>query len=192
MQLNVVGISGSLRRSSYNGLVLKFALEYARELGHTVDIINLADLELPLYNADLDTNEPSLKVKLDQLIHLARSANIFLIAAPEYDHAISAALKNMFEWLSTNEEEPMSGKVAAIFGTSSGMFGTVRGQAVLRQILAALNVLVLPKPEVFIRFNQEAFNDRGELLDPKTKTKLKELVEKTLRLTQVLRAANFS
>jgi chromate reductase len=65
-------------------------------------------------------------------------------------------------------------------GASTGPFGTVRGQTNLRQILACLNVMVLPQPQVLVPFAETAFNADGSLVDEKTTAILKRLLKTTL------------
>ena len=109
-----------------------------------------------------------------------------LIASPEYNHSITGALKNAIDWLSRGGNS-LDGKVAAVFGASSGLFGTARGQIHVRQILAVLNVLVIPHPLIYIRQAGEAFQPDGSLTDPKTAEQLKRLVERALKVAGQLK-----
>jgi chromate reductase len=79
---------------------------------------------------------------------------------------------------------PFEGKVAVIFGASNGMFGTLRAQLHLRQILTALSVELVPQPQVFIRSAHEAFLPDGSLADHKIKQHMRQLIEATLLLAQ--------
>ena len=92
------------------------------------------------------------------------SADVLLIATPEYNHSIPGILKNAIDWAS-DITNPFDGKVAAIFGASNGLNGTLRAQLHLRQVLAALNVELVPQPQVFIRTAQSAFMPDGSLVD---------------------------
>ena len=96
-------------------------------------------------------------------------------------------LKNAVDWLST-KKNILDGKTAVIFGASTGPFGTLRSQTHLRQILTALNVFVLPQPQVYIRFANEAFDGDGNLVDIKIQNQLKELVVKSLSLARLTRS----
>ncbi|MEX2033243.1 MAG: NADPH-dependent FMN reductase, partial [Candidatus Colwellbacteria bacterium] len=71
---------------------------------------------------------------------------------------------------------------------STGGFGTLRGQAHLRQILASVNVLALPQPQVLISRAEEAFNPDGSFANPKTSETLKTLIEKTFKLARSIKS----
>lgn len=109
------------------------------------------------------------------------SAEVLLIATPEYNHSIPGVLKNTIDWAS-DKTNPFAGKTAAIFGASTGLFGTLRAQLHLRQVLAALSVDLLPQPQVFIRSASEAFLSDGSLADKQIEKQLRQLIEATLTL----------
>jgi chromate reductase, NAD(P)H dehydrogenase (quinone) len=182
--IKVVGIAGSLRRDSYNRKALRIAGRLMAEAGLRVDYIDLKQLDLPLYDADIEAQGFPDSVK--SLRAAVESADIVLIATPEYNHSVPGVLKNAIDWLSTGENM-LDGKVAAIFGASTGLFGTMRAQIHLRQTLAALNVMLAPQPQVFIRTAKDMFNDDETLRDAKVHDQLKLLLEGTLQLARGLK-----
>lgn len=185
--IKVVAISGSLRLDSYNRKALRVAQRLASEVGASVEEVDLKKLNLPLYDGDIETI--GLPESVQKLKSVVESADVLLIASPEYNHSISGALKNAIDWLSRGKNS-LNGKTAAIFGASNGLFGTIRGQTHLRQILAALNVTMVSQPQVFIRLANEAFNSEGALLDVKLHNQLKELINKTINLSTALKNSN--
>ena len=85
----VLGISGSLRRASFNSGLLRAAQELAPE-GIDITIYNLRDL--PFYDGDLEAQgdpEPVSALKF-----AIREADGVLFATPEYNYGTSGALKN--------------------------------------------------------------------------------------------------
>jgi chromate reductase len=177
-KLKVLGISGSLRRDSYNRKALQMAKRFAAEAGAEVTEVDLKELALPIYDGDIEAQGlPESVLRLKAAIE---AAHVLLIAAPEYNHSISGALKNAIDWLS-RQKNSLDGKVAAIFGASTGVFGTARGQYHLRQTLASLNVLVIPQPQVYISSAADAFHPDGSFKNPKTAELLQRLVERALR-----------
>jgi chromate reductase, NAD(P)H dehydrogenase (quinone) len=179
--LNILAISGSLRTESYNRKALQIAEKIASEFDVNIYEIDLKRLELPVFDADLRTNGfPDSVLKLKQAVE---AADVLLIATPEYNHSIPGPLKNAIDWAS-DKTNPFSGKVAAIFGASTGIFGTLRSQLQLRQVLASLNVELLPQPQVFIRSADEAFLPDGSLVESKIMKQLHLLIEATLKLAQ--------
>lgn len=185
--IKVVAISGSLRLDSYNRKTLRVAEKFASEAGASVEEVDLKKLNLPLYDGDIEAI--GLPESVQKLKSVVESADVLLIASPEYNHSISGALKNAIDWLSRGKNS-LDGKTAAIFGASTGLFGTMRGQVHLRQILAALNVTMVSQPQVFIRLANEAFNSEGALQDVKLHNQLKELINKTINLSTALKNSN--
>ena len=184
-KLKVVAISGSLRQDSYNKKALHVATRFAAEKGMNIEEIDLKRLGLPLYDADIESQ--GFPESVENIRKIVQSSDVILIASPEYNHSVTGALKNAVDWLST-KKNILDGKTAVIFGASTGPFGTLRSQTHLRQILTALNVFVLPQPQVYIRFANEAFDGDGNLVDIKIQNQLKELVVKSLSLARLTRS----
>jgi chromate reductase, NAD(P)H dehydrogenase (quinone) len=177
--LNILALAGSLRSESYNRKALQIAKQIASELNASVVELDLKTLDLPLFDEDLRANGFPESVK--RLKDAIASADVLLIATPEYNHSIPGVLKNAIDWAS-DKTNPLDGKVAAIFGASKGLYGTLRAQIHLRQVLAALNVELVPQPQVFIGSEHSAFLPDGSLVDQKTKQQLRRLIEATLKL----------
>jgi chromate reductase, NAD(P)H dehydrogenase (quinone) len=178
--LNILAMSGSLRAESYNRKALQIAKKIASEFDVNIYEIDLKKIALPVFDADLRTNGfPDSVLKLKQAVE---AADVLLIATPEYNHSIPGPLKNAIDWAS-DKTNPFSGKTAAIFGASTGIFGTLRSQLQLRQVLASLNVELLPQPQVYIRTAEEAFLPDGSLVDPRILKQMHSLIESTIKLT---------
>jgi chromate reductase len=177
--LNILAFAGSLRSESFNRKALQIAKQIASELNANVIELDLKTLNLPMLDEDLRANGFPESVK--KLKDAIASTDVLLIATPEYNHSIPGVLKNAIDWAS-DKTNPFDGKVAAIFGASNGLFGTLRAQLHLRQVLAALNVELVPQPQVFIRSAQSAFMPDDSLIDQKIKQQLRQLIEATLTL----------
>lgn len=184
MSLKVLGISGSLRKDSYNRKALQVAKNLAAEFGAEVSEIDLKELNLPMYDGDIEAQ--GLPESVKKLKAAIEAMDVLLIASPEYNYSISGALKNALDWASRGGNS-FDGKWAVIFGASSGSFGTLRGQFHLRQIFYDLNIFVLPQPQVFIKSAQDAFNPDGSLKDGKLNGQLKLLIQKTLEMVAKLK-----
>jgi chromate reductase len=161
---------GALRAASTNRLLLA---EAARILApdHWVT----ADLDLPLYNGDVeDRGIPAPVLRLaDQL----RAADGVVIACPEYNKALSGVMKNALDWLS----RVMPGglwrdKPVAIMSAAGGRAGGERSQWSLRLCLTPFRPLLLPGPEVLVGNSDEAFDTEGRLIDPRYQKALAELM----------------
>lgn len=179
--LHILAISGSLRIESFNRKALQIAKKIASELGADVQEMDLKTLALPVFNQDLRAHGFPESVAIFKLA--IEAADVLLIATPEYNHSIPGPLKNAIDWAS-DKTNPFSGKVAAVFGASTGLFGTLRSQLHLRQVLTALNVDLVPQPQVFIRSADETFLPDGSLADSKLLKQLHVLIQETLKLAQ--------
>ncbi|MCX8103910.1 MAG: NAD(P)H-dependent oxidoreductase [Candidatus Bipolaricaulota bacterium] len=177
MSMTILGLSGSLRKGSYNTAALRAAQELLPQ-GVTLEIFDLAPI--PLYNEDIEPFPPEVRTLRERIAQ----SDALLIATPEYNHSISGVLKNALDWASCAPNPPCEHKPVAIFGASTGRFGTLRAQLHLREICAALDMLVLPKPELFIAQAREKFDAQGRLVDPQTRERLRALLEALVTWTQ--------
>ena len=173
-----------MRRESYNRELLQIAKKLASEQGAPVEEVDLKQLALPIYDGDIEAQ--GLPAPVRQLKATVEKADVLLIATPEYNYSVSGALKNAIDWLSRGENS-LDGKVAAIFGASTSILGTVRSQTHLRVILERLNVIVVPQPQVFVRSADQAFAPDRSLRDDMTTQLLRDLIRNALKLAGKLK-----
>jgi chromate reductase, NAD(P)H dehydrogenase (quinone) len=182
--IKVLAIPGSLRKDSFNRKALHIAKQIASATEASVEEADLKVLALPVYDGDIEAEGmPEQVIRFKAMVE---AADVLLIASPEYNRSVPGALKNAIDWLSRGRNS-LDGKIAAIFGASPGAFGTISAQHHLRQILVALNVLVIPQPQVTIMRAHEAFAPDGSFKDPKTTALLEALVERALSLGERLK-----
>jgi chromate reductase len=162
--MNIVGISGSLRKGSWNTAALHAAAELLPP-GHTLSVAAIGDL--PLLNTDLE-HDGKYPAAVEAFRAQILAADALLFAAPEYNASIAAPLKNAIDWAS-RPANVLAGKPAAILGVSGGLLGTARGQYPLRQTLGVLSVQLLGQPEVFIGNGGQKFDAAGKLTDTATR-----------------------
>ena len=137
--MTVIGISGSLRKTSHNTRLLRAAAELLPPGAELAIFDRLA--EIPPFNEDAERSPPEAVIALKQAI---AEADAVLIATPEYNHSIPGVLKNALDWVSRPiAENPMRGKPALVVGASTGMFGAVWAQAETRKVLGALGARVI-------------------------------------------------
>src|SRR3954467_15367395 len=116
----ILVFAGSTRTASFNKKLARLAADAARAAGAEVTLLDLRDLELPLYDGDLEEAK-GLPEGAKRFKKLMREHQGFIISAPEYNSSISGALKNAFDWASreeTDDEPPLvafRGKVALLF-----------------------------------------------------------------------------
>ena len=179
--MNVIGISGSLRKGSFNTAALRAAQGLAPE-GMTIERAEIGDL--PLYNDDV--RAAGFPPPAERLRAQIAAADAVLLVTPEYNYSISGVLKNAIDWASRPPSQPFEAKPVAIMGASPGLFGSVRAQYHLRQMLIFLNAMPVNRPEVMIGQAQNKFDADGNLTDEPTREFIRKLLvalrDWTLRL----------
>jgi chromate reductase, NAD(P)H dehydrogenase (quinone) len=158
--IRTLAFCGSLRKGSYNRLLLKNAIALAPK---GMSIEEGAIGELPLYNADL--HQSGFPPVVQRLIDQARRTDAFLFVTPEYNYSIPAPLKNAIDWVSRPQPQPFAGRPAAIMGASTGLTGTARSQLHLRHSMVFLDMHPVNKPEVLLSQAQAKFDPEGRLTD---------------------------
>jgi len=175
--MKVLAISGSLRKDSYNTLVLRAAQKVA-PAGISITIADIS--QVPLYNEDVrEAGDPAAVSALKAQIH---AADTVLIATPEYSFSLPGVLKNTLDWLARPPEPPFNGKAVAILGATPGQVGTARVQYHLRQVLLGMGAFTVAKPEIFIREAESKFNAQQELTDATTAKLITELLDALQKL----------
>jgi chromate reductase, NAD(P)H dehydrogenase (quinone) len=158
----VLGVSGSLRRDSYNSALLRHAGDLFEAEGAQFEICGgLRDI--PPYDEDYDTEDAAEAVS--RLREAVRDADAVFFVTPEYNSSIPGALKNALDWLSRPfASNPLRYKPVAVIGASAGMFGAVWAQAELRKVLSAIGARVT-EGEVAVGNAGERF-ENGRLNEP--------------------------
>jgi chromate reductase len=169
--LKVLGISGSLRKASYNTAILKACAELM-PAGMSMTYARIDDL--PLFNQDVfdaGMPEPVKRFRAE-----VTAADGLLIASPEYNFSLTPALKNAIDWASRPPNQVFQDKPIAIFSASPGPMGGARVQYDLRRILGQIWGHVLPRPEVFIGSVASKVDAQGRVTDEATRKFLTELL----------------
>ncbi len=126
-RLNMLGIAGSLRKGSYNKMLLNAASGLLPE-GATLEKFDLEGI--PVFNADLEGDMPQRVMEFKAKI---KAADAVLIVTPEYNYSVPGVLKNAIDWASrpygSNSFEK---KPVAMMSASPGMLGGSRAQYHLR------------------------------------------------------------
>jgi len=173
--IQLVGMSGSLRKGSYNTMLLKAALQLL-PADVSMEIISIADI--PLYNADLDL--PAAKQRPEAVEHFRKmltDADGILISSPEYNYSIPGGLKNAIDWASRGEDSPLLHKPIAVVGATTSLWGTARMQVAFHNVFLFLDMKPVYKPEVLVAQAEKKFDKNGNLIDEMAKKLLKQKLE---------------
>jgi chromate reductase len=168
----ILAIAGSLRRGSFNRMLVRAAVESAPAgmIVHPYDEL----AAIPLFNEDLEAETPE---SVTHFRSAAASADGLLISTPEYNWSISGVLKNAIDWLSRPDpSDLLAGKPIAIIGASGGRWGTRLAQATLRQVLTSTESLVMPAPAMFVREAAALFDGTGHLTDATARAQLESVL----------------
>jgi len=166
MAVNVVCICGSLRKGSYNRMVMN-ALPGLAPAGMTLsESPSFADF--PNYNADVQ-EASGIPPAVQKLADAIRAADGVIFNSPEYNFSIPGGLKNAIDWLSRVQNQPFAGKPVALQSAANGALGGGRMQYDLRRAMLFLDAATLNKPEIFIGSVSTRIDAKtGEITDPQT------------------------
>jgi len=180
-KVSILGFAGSLRKGSYNKALLRAALEVVPSDAE----LKVFEIEgMPLFNQDLEGNPPQIVKDFKAQI---RRADAILIVTPEYNYSMPGVLKNAIDNASRPYgDNAFAGKPVAMMGASVGMLGTARAQYHLRQSCVFLDMHPLNQPEVMVPSAQDKVDQSGRVTDPKTREKIKELLEALVVWTRKL------
>ena len=168
--IRILGLAGSLRRDSYNRLLVRAASELLLPGARLDEFTALK--AVPPYDQDDDRDPAPLGVR--RLRDAIAAADAVLIATPEYNHSVPGQLKNALDWASRPiATNVLRGKPVAVVGASTSMFGAVWAQAELRKVLGAIGARVL-EGELAVTHAQTRFDDAGRLADEELRARLAE------------------
>lgn len=159
----ILAFSGSARRDSLNRKLLAAVVETIHAVGGNVTVLDLNEYPLPLYHGDLEDKE-GLPANAKKLIELIAGHDALLIASPEYNSQMTPLLKNTIDWCTRGDDNPLTGKVAAVVSASPGMFGGIRSMTLARQLLTHLGCYVVPA-QCVLPHADKAFDANGRLTD---------------------------
>jgi chromate reductase len=180
--IRILGFAGSLRKNSYNKLLLRAAASLLPESAQ----LELFDIgEIPLYNQD--TEERGIPGIVQRFKEKIESADAILITTPEYNHSYPGVLKNAIDWASRPYgHNSFDGKPVAVMSAAPGIFGGVAAQDQLKQVLIALNMRLVAQPAVIIASADCKFDLNNELTDADAKQFMKQLLANLVDLTRKL------
>jgi chromate reductase len=173
--LNVISICGSLRRGSYNRMLMNTLPGLAPSGMKIKEAPSFA--EFPLYNADIQ-NSTGFPTPVNVLADAIGAADGVIIVTPEYNFSTPGGLKNALDWVSRLPNQPFAGKPVALQSASPGPLGGGRVQYDLRKTFVFLDALTLNKPEIFVGNFGSKFDEKtGEIQDDATRNFIKQQLE---------------
>jgi NAD(P)H-dependent FMN reductase len=167
----VIGISGSLRRGSYNSALLRLAVEMA-PAECQIEIASIR--EIPLYDGDVDVQGQPAAV--NALKEKVAGADGLLLASPEYNNSLPGVLKNTIDWLSRPAKDisrVFGGRAVGVIG-AGGPGGTRLAQAAWLPVFRVLQLVPYFGKQVVVPMAPKAFDAEGKLIDETARGYLQE------------------
>lgn len=172
MTIRILGISGSLRKQSFNTALLRAAQSLVAD-----DVsLEAATLHgIPLYDADLERDE-GIPAAVTELKERVMASAGLLLVTPEYNNGIPGVFKNAIDWLSRpNADIPkvFGNRPLGLIGASPGGFGTILSQNAWLPVLRTLGVRFWAGGRLMASRAGTLFNDDGELVDERMREQLR-------------------
>lgn len=170
----IIGLSGSLRRASFNTMLLRAAIG----LAPSSTTIEMASIQgIPLYDADVEAE--GLPAAVKELKDRIATADGLLIASPEYSNSIPGVLKNAIDWLSRPAADiprVFGNRPVAVMGATAGLGGTALAQAAWLPVLRTLGTAPWFGGRMQVPVAGKAFDGEGLLIDDVTRVRLEAFV----------------
>lgn len=171
----ILGLSGSLRKASYNSALLNAAASLA-PAGLSINIGSIRDI--PVYDSDLEVS--AFPKKVQELKDSLAKAQGLLLVTPEYNNSVPGSLKNAIDWMSRPSEDMAKvfrDKPVALLGVSNGMGGTRFAQNAWLPVFRTLGMRPWFGGTMYIGPASTYFDENNNLTDEKIKERLKKFLE---------------
>jgi chromate reductase, NAD(P)H dehydrogenase (quinone) len=184
--MKLLVFAGSTRQNSWNRKLAKVTAAMARASGAEVSHLELAEFDVPMYNADLEARGTPADVMRLKQITFEHPA--WIICTPEYNASYPALLKNTLDWISSPvKSDPVwnddfrstRGKVVGVLSASPGALGGLRSQSHLVPLLINLKCWVAPTNYALGRAT-DAFDAQGQLVSEAARKKVQAVIDQVL------------
>ena len=169
--MKVLGISGSLRKGSFNTALLRTCVSLMPQ-GVELEIGSIAGI--PLYDGDLEASQ-GIPAAVQALKARVIQADGLLLVTPDYNNSMPGVLKNAIDWLSrppADIAKVFGARPVALMGASPGGFGTILSQNAWLPVLRTLGARTWSGGKMMVSRAGGVFNASGELTDEAIRTQL--------------------
>jgi len=192
--MKLLVFAGSTRTGSWNRKLAHVVAGMAEASGAQVTHIELADFDIPMYNADLEARgTPADVMRLKEVMH---DHPAWIICTPEYNASYPALLKNTLDWVSSpvkshpvwnDDFRATRGKVVGVLSASPGALGGLRSQSHLVPLLFNLHCWICPKVFALSRA-ADAFDENGRLVSEHATKNVQAVIDQVLWAASRLQA----
>lgn len=117
--MKIVGLGGSLAMGSKSHAALATGLEGAAAAGAETDLLDLRELDLPMYSSETEPTENVIR-----MVGILESADGLLWSSPLYQGSISGSFKNALDWLHLPSGNMyLTDKVIGLISVAGGTHG---------------------------------------------------------------------
>ncbi len=173
--MKVAGIGGTLREGSTSLGALRRALAASEDAGAEVELLELAELKLPMYEPQKPLREYGDNVR--RLIGALREADAVLISTAAYHGTLAGVTKNALDFtqfLGKDEHPYFEGKVVGLISTAGGEQAATNANAAMVNTVHALRGVVAPLM-VGVTKAWQRTDDNGDITDDKYGGRLDDL-----------------
>ncbi len=170
--MKILGISGSLRKASYNTALLRAAVGSMPE-GAQLEIGSIAGI--PLYDGDLEAAQ-GIPAPVQALKSRIQENQGLLLVTPEYNNSMPGVFKNAIDWLSRPSADiakVFGDRPVGVIGASPGGFGTILAQNAWLPVLRTLGTRTWFGGRLQVSRAGNVFNAAGELTDEAIRAQLR-------------------
>jgi chromate reductase, NAD(P)H dehydrogenase (quinone) len=172
----IVGISGALRRESFNASLLRAAASVV-PAGSSIEIASIR--EIPLYDYDVEATQ-GIPAPVQVLKDAIAASDGVLIVTPEYNNSIPGVMKNAIDWLSRPPADiarVFKGRPFGIIGATPGQGGTLLSQAAWLPVLRTLGTLPYFEGRLGVSGAAKVFDTDGRIVDDAIRARLETFVK---------------
>jgi NAD(P)H-dependent FMN reductase len=173
--ITIIGISGSLRKASFNSALLRAAVDVTPE-GATLEVASIQGI--PLYDGDVESSV-GIPAAVSDLKDRIAACDGLLLVTPEYNNSIPGVFKNAIDWLTRPASDiarVFNNRPVGLIGATPGRGGTILAQAAWLPVLRTLGTRPWFGGRVTVSGAKRVFDESGQLVDEEVRSQLRTYV----------------
>ena len=169
--MKIVVISASPKKGANTQIMMEYLYNYTKTKNADIKLIDLSKERIDCY---IGPGESYSQITM-QTTRDITDADVWFVGSPIYNSFFSSSLKNLFEYLNYKET---AGKTTGIAIMASGSISFTNVQNAITGLMSYFKVITNPRA---VHMKVDQIND-GKIVDENAMTRLRELVDETLKL----------